>query len=310
LTAAVAALHARSWRPIFAPENWIAACLFAIYAGAVAIAYPQFISDIVPMVLAVYVPAKVSLERMLLYFATPIWVGAVGLTALLKRRTLFEPRFSLLLAASFGFVVAYYVQGKSWCYQAYPMLALVLIALVLAVIEQWQRQTVSRVVGPLSRLASALTAFFIVGLTMLWLNLSFDVTALAAAVRGIRPHPKIIALSDKLWVGFPLTRMVGGTWSGRAGHLWITGCVWFRRQHETLDPQTDARLAAYLARDRVMFAEDVARNRPDVILVDGEQEAKWLAWASAYPPLAAQLKHYHEYRSVDGIDILLQDAPR
>lgn len=310
LTAAVAALHARSWRPILVPENWIAACLLAIYVGAVVIAYPQFISDIMPMVIAVYVPVKASLAKMLLDFGTPIWIAAVGMTALLKRRALFKQRFSLPLAASIGFMIAFYVQRKGWCYQAYPMLALALGALVLAVIEHWRRQTASRVAGPLIRLGSALAAFCVVGLAMAWLNLRSDAAALAPALRSIEPHPKIIALSDKLWIGFPLTRMVGGTWSGRTASLWITGCVWIRRQNETLDPQTAAQLAAYLARDRIMFAEDVARNRPDAILVDGEQTAEWLAWANAYPPLAAQLKHYHKYRSVDGIDILRRDAPR
>jgi hypothetical protein len=310
LIAAVAALHARSWRPILAPENWIAACLLAVYAGVVMIAYPQFISDIIPMVTVVYVPVKASLARLLLDFATPIWFAAVGLTALLKGRALFEPRYSLPLAASIGFLIGFFVQGKGWPYQAYPMLALALGVLVLAAIEHWQRESAGFVAGPLSRLASALVVFCTVGLAMAWLNLNVDAAALAPAVRTIKPHPKIIALSDKLWLGFPLTRMVDGTWAGRAASLWITGCVWIRRHNETLDPQTAARLAAYVARDRVMFAEDVARNRPDVILVDGEQPAKWRAWANAYPPLAAQLNHYHKYRSVDGIDILRRDADR
>ena len=313
VTAAVAALHARSWRPFFALENWIAAGLFAAYLVLVAIAYPQFISDILPVVMTVYVPAKISYLKMLVDVATPLWLVAIFVLALLKRRELLAPPFSLLLAGSIGFLFAFYVQRKGWSYQSYPMLALALIALALALIEQWRRETFPPSAGRWSRLASACSTALTVAVALVWMNLgiiAFNPTALAAAVRTVAPHPKIIALSTHLWVDFPLTRMVGGTWVGRAAPLWVIGDVVYRRQTQTLDPQTDARLEAYGARDRTMLTEDIARNRPDVILVDHRDDTDWIPWAKAYPPLAAQMSHYQLYRSVDRIDILRRDADR
>jgi hypothetical protein len=306
--AAAATLHNRSWRTFLAPENWIAAGLLAVYAVAVPIAYPQFSADILPMVLAVYVPVKLPLPIMLIYVATPLWIAIVGLIGILRRRAVLAPPFSLLLAASTGFLLAFYVQQKGWAYQSYPMLALALLALALALVGPAQQEPVPTATGRLRRAARTLSVALVFGATLCWMNFGFDPAALAAAVRSAKPHPKIIALSTDLWPGLPLTRMVGGTWVGRVAALWITGGVWSRRAAETLDPQTESRLAAYAARDKAMFAADVARHRPDVILVDRRRGVHWLAWADAYPPLAAQLQHYRKVQTVGGIDILRQDG--
>ena len=303
--AVTAALHARSWRPVFAMENWIAAGILIVYAAVVVIAYPQFISDVIPMVLTVYVPIRIPFSMMLIAFSTPIWITALVLTVLLKRRAILAPPYSLLLAGSFGFFVAFFLQMKGWSYQAYPMLALMLIALIMAVLEQWQREVIPTGAVRPGRLASTMATMLIAGLTVIWMNFMFDPTALAAAVRTVKAHPKIIALSTMEWVGFPLTRMVDGTWVGRVSSLWITAGVRFRQENETLDPATKRKLAAYAARDRAMFAEDVVRHQPDVILVDRQDGLiDWMAWANSYPPLAAQMRLYTPYRTVDGIEIL------
>lgn len=243
----------------------------------------------------------------LLYFATPLWIATISLIVLLKRRAVFEPPFSLMLTASIGFLLAFYVQRKGFAYHSYPMLALALMALALAFIEQWQQELAAASTGIMKRVARAFSASLIVGLTLCWMSFAFDPTALAAAIRPITPHPKIMALSSYLWTGFPLTRDLQGSWVGRASSLWITGGVWHRRQTEDLDRQTDRRLQAYFDRDRVMFTEDVARNRPDVIVVNNRKHDPWTAWIETYPPLAAQMAHYRKYRSVDGFDILRRD---
>ena len=82
-TAVTAACFARSWRPIMALENWLAGGMLAAYSIAVAAAFPQFFADVVPLVLAVYVPAKLPLARMLVQYATPLWLTAWAMIALL-----------------------------------------------------------------------------------------------------------------------------------------------------------------------------------------------------------------------------------
>ena len=143
------------------------------------------------------------------------------------------------------------------------------------------------------------------------MNVAIDCSALAAPIRAIKPHPKILALSADLAIGHPLTRAVQGTWVGRVSALWVTEEVMLRRLKETLDPQTNARLEAYAARDRAMLEQDIARHRPDVILVNRKQPSfDWLVWANSYPALAAQLKPYHPVRTIKGVLILRREKGR
>lgn len=305
---AAAAVYARSWRPVFALENWIAAGLLAAYAAVVVIAFPQFVHDVLPMVMAVYVPVKADFLRLIVRFATPLWVAALLLIALLKRGAMFKFPYGLLLAASAGFSISYYVQQKGWSYHSYPMLALALIALALAFFDRWHRRPSESGADRIKRLASALAAALIAGTTFLWMNFALDFSALAAPIRAIKPHPKILAISGDIAVGHPLTRAVQGTWVSRVSALWITAGVILRRKNGTLDPQTNARLEAYAARDRAMLTQDIARHRPDVILVDQAlQGFDWLAWANSYRALAAQLKPYRQDRTIDGILILRRE---
>jgi len=302
---AVAALHARSWRPLFALENWIAAALLAVYVAVVVFAYPEFISDILPMAMVSYLPSKTPYLIMLEAFATPCWVAAVILTALLKRRAMVELPYSLLLAGSVGFFIEFYVQQKGWNYHSYPMLALALIALMMALIEQWREHVVPPAVGRLKRLSSAFAAAVIVAVAQTWLSICMlDPRPLAQAVEAVKAHPKIMVLSDVLCVSFPLTRMVGGTFVGRASQLWVTGTIWYRRKQGLQDPKTEALLDHYIARDKAMFAEDVAKNRPDVIIVDKGRDLDWMGWANSYPPLAAEMKLYEKFKTVGDFDVL------
>jgi len=297
VTAAAAAWSARSWRPIFACENWLAAALLAAYAAFVALAYPQFFSEMMPLLAAVYIPVTRPFATLIVFYATPIWAATLILVAWLKGRGALRAPFSLLIAASAGFSVPYYVQQKGWPYHSYPMLALALIALALAFIDR-------RPGARLARTATAVIAAMPAVTTYVWMNFAVDCSALAAPIRALKPHPKMLALTADLAVGHPLVRQVGGTWVSRVSAQWITVGVMLRRLNEHLDPATDARLEAYLRQDRAWLAEDIGRNRPDVILVQPLSRFDWLAWARADPVLAAEIAAYRPYATVDGVLIL------
>jgi hypothetical protein len=303
-TAGAAAFWARSWRPLLALENWIAAVLLAAYGVVVVVAFPQFVSDVLPLLLDVYVPVKVPFAKLLVFFATPIWVAALLTIWWLKRGAMVKPPFGLLLAASAGFSVPYYVQQKAWAYHSYPMIALALIALVLAFLDRWHRAGADAAVGRPQRLASALVGAIIAGVSFFWMDFAVDYSALVGPIRALTPHPKILALSADLATGHPLTRQVEGTWVSRVSAQWITAGVHLRRMSETLDPAVDARLEADAARDRAMLTEDIALNRPDVILVQLTNRFDWLAWARSDPALAAQMALYHPYMTLDNVLVL------
>jgi hypothetical protein len=64
LTAAVAALCAKSWRVLMALENWVAARLVLAYGVAFAVAFPAFMTNLLPMIAAVYVVLPMPVAEM------------------------------------------------------------------------------------------------------------------------------------------------------------------------------------------------------------------------------------------------------
>lgn len=296
-TIGASAICARSWRVLFALENCIAAALLTAYAVLVLLAFPRFVTDALPLVLAGYVPVKEEFFRFIVHAALPLWAAMLLLIARLKRRAMFEPPFCLLLAASAGFSISYVMQQKGWPYHSYPMLALALIALGIALAERGPADRAARLVAGFVAVLMAAVTFF-------WMNIAVDRSALAGPIRAITLHPKMLALSADISVGHPVTRQAGGIWVGRASALWLSLGVGMRRLNETLDPQTEARLKAYAALDRSILTQDIAGNRPDVILVQRMEAIDWLAWARSDRVLAELLASYREDQTVGDVLIL------
>jgi hypothetical protein len=113
----------------------------------------------------------------------------------------------------------------------------------------------------------------------------------------------MLAITSDISLAYPLVRQVGGVWVGRVCSNWITTGVVLRRRSETLDAKTAARLDAYEAFDRAMLVEDIARSRPDVILVE-KLSFDWEAWARSDLRLREQLDAYREVETLNGIMIL------
>jgi hypothetical protein len=306
-TVAASALCMRRWRVIFGLENWIAVALLAAYAVLTLRAFPLFFSVELPLVLAGYIPIKEEFFSFIMHTALPLWGAMLLLIAHLKRRAMFEPPFCLLLAASVGFFISYVVQQKGWPYQSYPMLAVALVALAFTLVD---RESADSQSGRVSRLFAGLVAVLMAGVTFFWMNIAVDRSAVAAAIREIKPRPTMLALSADLSIGFPIVRQAGGVWVGRACSLWLSLGVESRRLTESLDPQTDARLRDYAKSDRSVLGEDIARHKPDVILVQLMKDIDWLAWAHADPTLVELLQSYRTYKTVNDVLILRRAKDR
>ena len=303
-----AAIGARSWRVVFAFENWMAAAALAAYALFVTVAYPHYVHDMVPLLMLAYVPLKEDFLSFILLVATPVWIAMLALIWRLKRKAMLEAPFSLLLAASIGFAAAYFLQRKGWPYQSYPMLALALLALVLAVIERWREESGRVAPNRLEWLAGGLVTASIAVLTFFWLNAAVDRQAVTAAVRSMMAHPKILILSSDLSIGHPLTRDVGGIWVSRTSALWLTLGAEVLLERGNLDGATQAALKNALAIDKKMLTEDIAGQHPDLILVHLTRGFDWMAWAHSDPRLKAALAAYRPARTIGDVVILQRSA--
>jgi len=303
----VAAIRAKSWRTLFAPENVIAALVVIVYGVCVFIFYPEYFTVIFPLVRDVYLALTISWFVMLGCSATTSWMtGAIFAVVLRqhgRRQKNYDEKYDtallVVLTASLGFAVAFYLQRKGWAYQSYPMVALGIMALGIAVATSPVATPADRrfCLGGLTVLAVIFTA------GCLWFNATFYVRDIDTAVARLKAHPKILMLSGEAVIGHPLVRDLDGVWVSRQPTLWVREIVRRLRQKGAVDPQTDARFDFYLARERAGLIEDFTRQPPDIVLVDN-LSSDWGAWVKADPELTALLKPYTLAQTVHGIDIL------
>ena len=293
-------VYTRSWRLVFALENWIAGAVAAIYGASVVVFYPTFISDITPMVMATYVPVRQSLLVMLVQCPVLLFAAVqLRLAASWRPGLLHLPAIVVLCAAACGFFLVFILQGKGWPYHGYPTFVFVYIILAVALSSRDPPE-------PRPRTEKAVLAFGMAAVacaTFFWLNLANSLTMLNEPIRRLAVNPRLAIISPDISVGHPLVRQVGGTWVNRVGSLWATAGVITRMRKETLDADTAKRLAAYAERERAALVEDIRQNRPDIIVID-RTAFDWEAWARADPALAEQLAAYRTAASPNGHVIL------
>jgi hypothetical protein len=303
---AVAALHLKSWRIMLAPEHFIAAAVIALY-GAVMIAFfPEYFSVMAPLLRDVYT-IGLPLARMLEKPVVPLWGVAVIGAVLMKRDKAFGCADALLIAASLGFGLIYFLQRKGWPYHSYPMMAFALLAFGCAMTPGRGRTTMAR--GWLAGASVVLAALFVS--SMVWFNHSLDARPLQAAVARLvlqlGPHPTILAISGNAGIAHPLVRAVGGIWASREQELLVASYDRYLRGTESPNPQTLATLDRYAARERQWLIADFRKYRPTIVLVDNFTD-DWTSWVHASPELVDLLKGYRLSETVMNVDIYVRRA--
>lgn len=129
---AVVAARAGMMAVLASLEHCVAATLFAAYVALIVWRFPAYGGHILPIVVAAYLPVRESLAQLLANAAVVVWVGIVGLLALVARDGARVPLVAAPLAGSLGALAAFFIQGKGWLYQTYPALALLLLAVGVA----------------------------------------------------------------------------------------------------------------------------------------------------------------------------------
>jgi hypothetical protein len=293
------AIYLRSWKPVFAPENLIAAVIALLYVASVIAFFPEFFTVMGPLIRDVYLPAGLSLPALLEKPALPVWGGVIFLTIVLKRHDRIDAACLLLLATSFGFAAVFLLQRKGWPYHSYPMLALGLLAFSRTLVSNTPLPALDR-----GFRAGGIILFAVLfARSMLWFDVAFDARPLQAAVARLGPNPKILAVSGEPGLGHPLVRALNGTWVSRQQSLWVGPYLAYMRQHGVIGPQADPVLDGYAARERTMMIEDFNRIRPTVVLVDN-LTGNGSEWLRSHPDIAGLLSDYQLAETINRIDIL------
>jgi hypothetical protein len=260
-------------------SEWIAfASLCVIYAVVVRLGFPLYLDHMLPLLRLVYLPGRDSWAHLLSNTMVAIPLAAGALTIWLARGRL-SAATAVALLASAGLVAAGLVQGKGYLNHGYPAVATALLAIAL----ELGRPGVARWFGAL---CGAILALFA---TYTYARVPEPHALRDAILRLGPPHPKLIGVSTDFALGHPLTRWVQGRWVGRRGSLWVTGNAQQQLQRPDLAPVRRAAVARAAEADAAMLAADIVREQPDIVLVDAEPGAGWIA---AHPAVARAMARY------------------
>jgi hypothetical protein len=300
----VLAWRMRTARALFTLENCIGASLLALYGVILWTEFPEFLSQTLPLVTGVYVPNRLDIPTMLLQSGSILWMCIIAMIAMTGAFRRCDVLTGVLLIMSGVSYFSLLLQGKGWPYHSYPAISFAFLALVI----QLDRADETDPSGSLGiRALNLLSAAAIFSAGLVWFNLQFprDTPAIVETIEKIAPRPTIAMIGGDMSVGFPITRLVQGTWAQRAVSRWMAASAHRIRMQSSATSDVAAAMARYEALDRSMLRDDMLSKRPDIVLVEIEPNPSfdWLAWARVDPQLAAALDNYDLVKQIDDVQI-------
>lgn len=290
-----------SWRVFRLPEHLAAVACGFLYVVVTATVWPQFFTEILPLLRDVYVPVKPSMMQLLEKPAVSLWAIALLAIVALHRKQRLSPPLMLLMATSASFAAAFMLQGKGWPYQSYPAIALALFALGYALTCDTGASRIWRLGGSL-----LLLALFV--RSMLWFDVAFDARPLQERVAQLgQKRPAILAITAEPAIGHPVTRAVGGTWVSRQQGLWIDTYLTVMRRTGLVDDVRAAAFEAYAERERQRLIADIRRMPPTILIVD-DLTGSGSDWLKAHSDVASLLTDFHLVDTVNNVGIFTRRA--
>jgi hypothetical protein len=282
LVAFTVAWRRRSWRPLFATENWIAVLLLVGYGLIVLMAFPAYLTQMLPALSTAYVPLRMDSLQLAVQPHMLLVVFVLLASAALYRRAVSAANLIVPLVACVGCLAVYLVQGKGWAYHLLPGTTIAILAFLAMSLES--RSPRLRLIVP---------AVF--GMIVALPAIADAVTSLGRpepllALTRYGPGRTLLLISSDIGLANPVSRQLHDRLINSSPMLWrATGAI--ALGHSASGDQL-ADLKTYEQQDYQLVARDLGK-RPDIVLAD-TQDFDWLQWARHDPEVAAALAHYQE----------------
>jgi hypothetical protein len=277
----------------------------AVYAGAVALFSPAYLSWAVPMALALYGATDSSLWQLFVESA-PLLGGQVvmlGLLALrwrhLRDRWLM---LSLMVLAVIGTVICF-LDGKDWYYHRIPTTVATVLALLL-----WAGAALAHRDRPAHRAPMPLAIAGLVLVILFFGSLRrFEPQVVQAVEPGATTVGRLeaivrreearsyLAFSEWIALGFPVVNNTGVEWASRFDSMWaLKGELW----RAGFDPETsrDWPVARWVV-------HDFLTGCPDIAVVDTREDTDYISVLSKADPAFARA--WSRYVRIDAFDGLV-----
>jgi hypothetical protein len=291
---------------VLAPEHLAVAVTLAAYAGVIVALFSDYVRVMLPVVLAVYAPLRVSNFIPVLAMSVLLIAMNTAVARAVDANDFREPVGRVIVLAVLGFAIAMLAQGKGWQYHSYPAIALSLFlfgAFLLRSLDKATNSSATRMSLPRNIAFGAALFASLYAIESIWFLSDPSRVRLAHEVARLVPaHPRIASINGGPEFAFPLTRKLEGTPLWPVPFQWVSAGAERLLQSATLDPATRDRIARYAWADRQDLVQSIQTGRPDVILIgEGADER----WALGHPEVAAALRAYRQVASVDGVEIWL-----
>ena len=296
-----AATLLRSWRVIFALELWVMGLTFSGYILVVFVLAPQFLSDILPILSLVYLPIRRPIDDLIFSIGIGTVCAAALLTLICSRRHKLAPPVIILLCASLGSTLPFFIQGKNWPNHIFPMVRFSLLALTIVATD-------TRIASVWHRSLALIGVLLIWQPTSNWLKDVTGATELRHALQQAQPNPKMLYIGHILRYAHPLVRQLHGTYVGRVCYQWITIGAEQRKAETNPDVVTLAKLNTLIEQDRQWLIADLRQNNPDIVLVQ-IAGFDWSKWIEESAELKTLLQGYKSIGTFDGVEIMQNTSP-
>jgi putative flippase GtrA len=256
-------LETRSLRPILATANWVFGVVGLAYVGFVWAVHPAYLTDILPLARDVYGAYSRPLTEVVWTIAFPlVLVGFWGLTLLRFGRP--SRAVAVLLALSAGGLASYLLQQTGFPYHRVPFLTFSALAAAMLLVEARAAQLPTfaavAVLGAIAWGGPAQNGFY------------RDDTAqeVAKAIADFDPVERVMVISSYVSAGPPVAMRLGADWVSSYPANWLVPGAMNRLATTdcALASATCFRLRAAAARNRTANIADIARARPDLVIVD------------------------------------------
>jgi len=280
------------WKPI-RPETMTVAAFALLYAMAVFLFSPDFLSNIVPMVRAAYHGYEVPLARMMDEPAQFIWLVCVITLILYSRwkssRSTALTQAFLILAAGFG--LAYVLQNKGWQYHAIPVTGSLLMAVLARALDGGMHQL------PKRPLAIGIITFAIAVGIVQRPYYNFLQRHSEPFMDGVLVgQPVAILTSDPMWA-WPMVENRHFLWPLHVYSYWMFPAI---GEYE-LGINQNQEIKALGEQIRRQTAHDLTCNPPQLILIDrplrhftyGGKTFDVRRWLMADPAISSLIGGYY-----------------
>jgi len=282
-------------------ENVVILAFLLVYAALIVLAFPDYLQKMLPIIVAVYAPARLPWQTLL--SSLTILLAPIGLAAagIIGGRTALKPLPLVFVLAATGFWLAALIQGKGWPYQGYPAIALILMVLCAIVDMRWsdvKAQAAPRLEAWALSSAVLVGAFYFVASAWFWPPTWYP-PFVAEVSHLAPPNPRIATICGGPELAFPVVRVLHGT---SVGEILLINIAALRLSAtQKLDQAQQRVVESYALAERRAFVRSIVKGRPNVLIVASGLKV----WAFSQPETAAVLRKFHRVAGSDIAEIWL-----